>query len=52
MSEQRKQPPFNNAMFIDGSKFCKQYLKRVTQGTFQNLTNGYREDENFFKSVL
>ena len=26
--------PFTRAIFIDRSKFCKQFLKRVTQGTF------------------
>ena len=43
MSVGCKKPPFTREMFIDGSKFCKQFLKRVTQGTFpvklfQNLT--------------
>ena len=27
-------PPFTRAIFIDRSKFCEQFLKRVTQGTF------------------
>ena len=34
MSVKCKKPPFTRAMFIDGSKFCEQYLKRVTQETF------------------
>ena len=34
MSVQCKKPPFTRAMFIDGSKFHGQFLKRVTQGTF------------------
>ena len=34
MSVQCKQPPFTNTMFIDRLKFRKQFLKRVTQGTF------------------
>ena len=29
-----KKTPFTRAMFMDGSKFCEQFLKRVTQGTF------------------
>ena len=29
-----KKPPFTRAMFMDGSKFREQFLKRVTQGTF------------------
>ena len=34
MSVQCKKPPFTAAMFIDGSKFHGQVLKRVTQETF------------------
>ena len=34
MSVECKKPPFTTAMFIEGSKFRKQFLKRVTQGTF------------------
>ena len=26
--------PFTNTMLTDRSKFCKQFLERVTQGTF------------------
>ena len=29
-----QKPPFTRAIFIDRSKFCEQFLKRVTQGTF------------------
>ena len=29
-----KSSPFTRAMFMDGSKFREQLLKRVTQGTF------------------
>ena len=34
MSNYCKKPPFTRTMFIDGSKFHKHFLKRVTQGTF------------------
>ena len=34
MSVLCKKPPFTSAIFIDRSKFCEQFLKRVTQGTF------------------
>ena len=34
MSARCKKPQFTRAMFIDGSKFWEQFLKRVTQGTF------------------
>ena len=34
MSVYWKKHPFTRAMFIDGSKFHKQILKRVTQGAF------------------
>ena len=42
--------PFTRAMFMDGSKFCAQFLKRVTHPRnipvklFQNWTSGFRED--------
>ena len=29
-----KKTPFTRAMFVDGSKFCEQFLKRVSQGIF------------------
>ena len=29
-----KKPQFTRAMFMDGSKLCEQFLKRVTQGAF------------------
>ena len=36
---------------MDGSKFCQQFLKRLTQGTlFQNQTRGSREED--FKELL
>ena len=43
-------PPFTRAMFMDGSKFRKQCLKRVTKGTipvklFQNLTSSFGEKD-------
>ena len=34
MSIKCKKPPFTSAMFMDGSKFHEQFLKRVTQGIF------------------
>ena len=34
MSISCKKPPFTRAIFIDRSKFCEQFLKRVTRGTF------------------
>ena len=34
MSVQCKKPPFIRAMFMDGSKFLDQFLRRVTYGTF------------------
>ena len=34
MSVKCKKPPFTRAMFMEGSKFLEQFLKRVTKGTF------------------
>ena len=34
MSVKCKKPPFTRVIFIDRSKFCEQFLKRVTQGIF------------------
>ena len=54
MSVQCKKPPFTRAMFMDGSKFCKQFLKRVTQTTF--LWNYFKigpvVSEDFFNEFL
>ena len=40
MSIKCKKPPFTTAMFMEGSKFREQFLKRVTQGTF--LWNNFK----------
>ena len=45
MSVQCNWPPFMNTMFTDKSKLRIQFLKRVTQGTFQNLTVRFREED-------
>ena len=55
MSEKCGKPPFTRAMFLGGSKFCEQFLERVTQGTF--LWNHFKIgpavlEEKIFKELL
>ena len=55
MSIWYKKPPFTRAMFMDGSKFRGQFLKRVSQGTF--LWNYFKiepavPEEKIFKELL
>ena len=50
-----EKPPFTRAMFLDGSKFREQLLKRVTHGTFQR--NYFKigtavPKEDIFKELL
>ena len=50
-----RSPPFTTAMFLGGSKFCEQFLKRVTKQTF--LLNYFKigpavPEEKIFKELL
>ena len=55
MSVLCKKPPFTRAVFLDRSKFCEQFLKRVTKGTFLLIyfkIGPTLPEEKIFKELL